>query len=162
MKLRLLALSTMVLALAGMPDRIAAATMYKWVDENGTVHYSENPPAGVDAAPVRNKNLTAVPVVTRKPPEAAPESVDGEPEVPEKSIAQQRREERAEARQKARQQRAEIEAQCQAMRQQLSWVEPNPRVIIQDADGTTRRMDDDERVKLVNEAKEFLANNDCD
>ncbi len=45
------------------------------------------------------------------------------------------------------------------MRKQKAWVEPSPRVLVQDEDGTTRRLEDDEREQILKEADDFLAAN---
>lgn len=163
MKRMLLPLIALSLALTCLAEPADAAVMYKWVDENGTVHYGERPPTGVDATPVSGEKLSTVSVPTPAPaPEAATGVEPGaEPEEEKKSIGQQRREERAVARALAEAEQRQLDVNCEAMRQQLAWVEPNPRVLVQDPDGTTRRMDDDERMALVKQAKDFIEKNDC-
>jgi len=52
-----------------------------------------------------------------------------------------------------------VEQKCEAMRQQLEWTEPRPRVIVSTPDGGTRRLSDDERLALVDEAKTYIAEN---
>lgn len=148
------------LGLAAAPDPLGAATIYRWVDKDGTVHFGEQPPEGVEARPVEGSISTVN--VPQRPQPVAVDSSGGAGEEAPKSLAQQRREERAEAHSKAREEESQRQLKCQAMREQLAWTEPNPRVIVQDADGTTRRMDDAERLELVNEAKDYLANNDCE
>ena len=45
------------------------------------------------------------------------------------------------------------------MREQLAEIEPHSRVIVKDEDGNVRRMEDQERVDLVEESKAFIAEN---
>jgi len=156
-----LALLVLALGLALAPEPLGAATIYRWVDENGTVHFGERPPEGVEARPMAG-SISMVPVPKSAQPAPAADGTETAEGESLHSIAAQRREERATARATAEADQAQRQVKCQSMQQQLSWAEPNPRVIVQDADGTTRRLDDDERMKLVNEAKDFLANNDCD
>lgn len=130
---------------------LGAEELYKWVDENGTVHYGAVPPEGVDAVPV-SVDLEPGPVTDPYPKTQA----DGEGEP---SIAEQRRQARAERIAQNREESARIEAECAAQRSILERLEPRPNVIIQNPDGSTSRMDDAERMKLINEAKDFIAKN---
>ena len=50
------ALATM--ALAGAAH---AVDIYKWVDDNGTTHYSDVKPAGVKAQPIRDVGISVIP-----------------------------------------------------------------------------------------------------
>src|SRR5690348_7053544 len=50
------ALATM--ALAGAAH---AVDIYKWVDDNGTTHYSDVKPAGVKAQPMRDVGISVIP-----------------------------------------------------------------------------------------------------
>jgi hypothetical protein len=47
------------------------------------------------------------------------------------------------------------------MRRQKAFVEPSPRVLVDDGSGGTRRLDDNEREQMLNEANAYLAEN-CD
>lgn len=148
----------LALALAIVPGGTDAATMYRWTDENGTVHFGDAPPDGVDATPV---NVDSPMVGTVAPePAPAPDGEDAGQATQELSIADQRRQERALARAERTAERQQVELKCEAMRQQLDWAEPRPRVIVQTPDGP-QRMDDDERLALVDEAKTYIAEN-CD
>lgn len=128
---------------------VQAADLYKWVDENGTVHFGENPPPGVKAVPV---SVDLEPAPAKDPyPDA---SSDGEP-----SAAEQQRQARAERRQAQREEAERIAAQCAQQQQVLDQLEPRPNVLVQNEDGTTTRMNDDERLRRIEEARSFIRNN---
>ncbi len=127
-----------------------AGTLYKWKDKDGTVHFGETPPPGVEAVPL-NVNLEPDPVQDPYPDPPVDEAQPGS--------AEQQRNARAEARAQARQERERIEEQCQTQRGILEQLEPRPNVLIQNPDGTTTRMDDQERLRLIDEAKAFIRDN---
>jgi hypothetical protein len=128
-----------------------AGELYKWVDENGTIHYGATPPEGVDAVLV-SVDLEPGPVTDPYPKTQGED--DGE-----LSVAEQRRQARAERVAANREEAARIEAECAAQKSILERLEPRPNVIIQNPDGTSTRMDDAERMKLINDAKAFIAKN---
>jgi len=168
-RVRFLGMMAAGLLLAG--TGMAATEVYRWVDADGVVHFGDRPPEGVDARPV-SVRPNAVPSVAAKP--AGPQAPGGEApaggqapagdaaaagEAPELTFAQQRRKERTERRAERAEEARKLDMQCAAMRKQKEWVEPNPRVLVQDEDGSTRRLEDSERERLLKEASDFLAAN---
>lgn len=147
-------LATLCLMLAGLlafAPPVVAETVYKWVDENGTVHFGERPPEGVESTAVNVSPKSAGLVPERKPDTNA---ADQQP-----SVAQQQRDERGE-KARAMQQEAELmAAACEAQRSQLMRLEPRTRVLVRDPDGSTRMLDDDERLKAIDEARTFIEEN---
>jgi hypothetical protein len=145
----LIACILLLLAAPALADDI-----YRWVDKNGTVHFGSLPPQGVDA-----ELISSVP--------AAPAEAPADPNAPdpafanpaEKSPGQIAREEREARRAEQQKQKADLEPQCVAMRQQVEELEPHTRVIVRDKDGTVRRLEDDQRLKAVADAKAFIADN---
>jgi hypothetical protein len=132
--------------------------MYQWTDENGVVHFSDQRPAGQDVTvhdiePDPAPQDGAAPAQT---PGQSPEESSGEPQ---KSFAQQRREEIAAGRQKAREEAAANEAQCAAWRAEVDQLEPHRRVFFTNEDGETERVDDVERTERVAELKAEIARN---
>jgi hypothetical protein len=153
---------TLGLALALMaPVAQAAHEVYRWVDKAGVVHYGDHPPEGVEATLVGVKPNTVQSVnpepASRKA--TGEEATDAETGEPELSYAEQSRQERAEKRRQAQEEARRLEAECAVMQRQKDWVEPSPRVIVEDEEGNPRRLDDDERLKLLEEAKAFLEEN---
>lgn len=131
-----------------------AEDIYRWVDESGTVHFGERPPEGVDATRVEVRESGAAPQ-----PAPATAQAPADVQTPAKSVAQQRREERAKRREEQQAEQAFLDAKCEAMRQQLAAVEPHVRVIVTTEEGESRRLDDAERLEMIDEAKTFIAEN---
>jgi hypothetical protein len=122
------------------------AEMYKWVDEQGVTHYSQQkPPAGVD-------------VNTVKPPP----KVDTESAVRALEQKQQQFKERGEAEdkkaaaaQKAQQEMALKKSNCEKAKARVTSTQ-RPRVNTVDAEGNSVRLGEAERQKRLDEARKAL------
>lgn len=133
-----------ILAAALACAGVAEAAMYKWVDENGQTHYTqERPPPGV-------KGTTVEP-----PPEPPSAATSRE----ESQKFQERLEDRLEARDEGRKKAADDAAhaaekasRCEAARQRLEKAQ-RPRTNFVEADGTQRRATDEEREEQVRQAE---------
>jgi hypothetical protein len=138
------------LALA-VVDALADDEIYRWVDENGTVHFDKRPPANTDAKQV-DLQLHQTGVV---PSDPTPDQ-QAEPQV---SYAQQQRDER-EKRWEENAKKQEIsDAECAQRHKILSELEWTPRVMVEYEDGTVEQMDDNVRVETLDEAKAYIAAN---
>ena len=140
------------------PQSAAGEEVYRWVDDNGVVHFGDRPPQQKEAEVIS---------LPQSPGISSGSSSDPDPvnpadaQVPQPSIAQQARDARAEAR-REREAKAEATAEnCNAARQAVSQLEPSPRVNVTHEDGTVTRMDDDDRLEKLAEAKAFVAEH-CD
>lgn len=131
---------------------MAEEEVYRWVDENGVVHFGNRPDSNVDAEIVKLKKS---PAHTATAPEPPSETMEEQ----EPSYAQQLRDERALRKKEAAEKRKVVEAECDYHRQRLAKLEPTTRVIIHKEDGSVERMDDNERVKKVRESKDFISKN---
>lgn len=165
MKTRLVLL-LLIAGLAGMAARNidAANVIYRWTDENGAVVFGDTPPKGVEAVPVNVRPNTVQSVQPKRPmaepdPSDGESASDGESGEPPMSLAEQRRQERAQSRQAAAEETRITEANCNTMRQQKAAVEPSTRVMVDDGEGGSRRLEDNERLQLLNEADAYLAEN---
>jgi hypothetical protein len=151
-------LLVLVMTLAGSAG---ATEVYTWTDENGVVHYSDSPRASgqMEALEVEeiyrpgSSDAYALPADSA----ASPPSAGAEPDTA--SVAQQRREEIAKGRAERRAEQAETEQLCARHRQRLEQMEPARRVMYTDEQGETVRMDDDQRMALIDESKAFLRKN---
>jgi hypothetical protein len=139
----------------------SATEVYTWKDENGVVHYSDSPrasgqmealeveeiyrPGSTDAYAAPADSTASVPAAGTEPDTA--------------SAAQQRREEIAKGRTERRAEQAETEQLCARHRQRLEQMEPARRVMYTDEQGESVRMDDDQRMALIDESKAFLRKN---
>jgi hypothetical protein len=151
------------LALTACPA-VTAAEVYTWTDENGVVHFSDAPPESGESARLeveeiyRPGSVEAQPTPSDAPAEAAEHG--GEPEAePPLTAAQQRREQILRDRAERQEEATETERLCGLHRQRLEQMEPARRVFYTDESGESVRMDDDRRMALIDESKQFLADN---
>lgn len=141
-----------------------ASEVYTWTDESGTVHYSDTPRASgaMEALEVdeiyRPGSSDAYPPPANTTAPAPDMAADEESSVP-LSAAEQRRQSIAEERSERREAQAETERLCTLHRQRLEQMEPARRVFYTDDSGESVRMDDDQRMALIEESKAFLAEN---
>jgi hypothetical protein len=148
---------------AGAP--LAATEMYTWTDENGVRHYSDKPrtngPMETVETPEAYRPGSADAYPAPAEPEAGSEAAEGAPEAPQ-SAAAARREQLAQQREERREAQAETERLCAQHRQRLEQMEPSRRVFYTDDAGETVRMDDEQRVALVEESRAFVEKNCAD
>ena len=144
-------ISTLVLSAT---DAIAEDEIYRWVDENGVVHFGDRPDgqAGVEKIDVQENQSSSAQA------SSAPVSTDANQQP---SYAQQQRDERAKKRREAAEKEQAIAAGCQQRRQLVAQLEPSTRVMVRLEDGTVTRLDDNERLESLAEAKAYIAGN-CD
>ena len=132
-----------ILLLGALPG-VAAAAVYKWVDENGQVQYTQTPPPG------------GVEATELKPP-PGPADEDGAIERQEtlQKALDERRESRDESARKAGEdadyarQKAE---RCEAAKHRLQQAE-YPRTNFIEPDGSERRATEEERQQQTQEAQ---------
>ncbi|MDX2418729.1 MAG: DUF4124 domain-containing protein [Xanthomonadales bacterium] len=137
-----------------VPETGAQDEIYRWVDENGVVHFGDRPDSQGSAEIVAvqkdvNSNNQDAP---QSEPSASGQQPDAAP-----SYAQQVRDERAERLTKAAAVKKETEAACEKVSQYLAAIEPSTRVMVTGEDGTVTRMDGEVRAQKVAESKAFLA-----
>ena len=146
---------TIVLLVLGISSNMVLAKeeIYRWVDKDGVVHFSNRADATADAEPVD----------IRKSPEYSPvePQQSSDPAGQSPSYAQQRRDERSQKKKEMAERRAELDKECALNRELLAKLEPMPRVLVEKEDGTVVRMDDNDRIEQVNKSKDFIAKN-CD
>lgn len=139
------AIAALMLALA-LP---AMAQTYRWVDENGQVHYSQTPPKGQDAARVAPPPGPASAPNQDSINQALKESVESAPK------------EKAKAEEEARL-RSEREARCRQSREHLERLDTYPaqRLLTTDAEGNTTRASEDDVAKRRAELERSVSS-DC-
>lgn len=150
----LLPLITGTLAIA-VPDSPGADEIYRWVDDDGIVHFTDS------AEGVPDAEIIDIRSTPPKQSQSLVVAAEGKAtsEAPAESYAQQRRDERTEARRQAAEERQQIEANCQDARERIATLEPSPRVQIKGEDGTITRLDDDKRLELLDDAKSYIGRN---
>lgn len=137
-------------------DAMAAEEIYRWVDENGIVHFGDLPP--------ENSNAELLSVQQREssdtPSTSGSAAVELDPLAqPQPSLAQQLRDERALKRKEFEENKKMKEEACAQRRSIVTQLEPSTRVMVKLEDGTVTRMDDDLRLETLNEAKNYIAEN---
>lgn len=133
------------IALTGFAFSASAAAVHKWVDENGKVHYSDQPPPGKT-----NSQKTDIPV---RPALPAP---------PSKSLADKEmefRKRRMEAEEtRIKQEKAEMEARsrqqnCDLALGRLNALQAGGRIVRFNAQGEREFLGDDERPREIAAAR---------
>ena len=135
-----------------------SSSVYTWTDENGVVHFSDSPRQDGKAEQIRVEGAykpgtsDAYPDPSATAPESGGEAAEEAP----KSAAQQRREQLAKSRDERREAEAEARKQCGQHRQRLIRMEPARRVLYVNEEGEEVRMDDDERMRLIEESRAYV------
>lgn len=125
----------------------ASAALNKWVDSEGKVHYSDQPPPpNVKSETLRVGPAPAVAAPPAAAPSAAPDSAEREAELKRKQQAEKEAADRAALEQANR----EIErTNCENARQSLRTLEAGGRLAEYDASGEMRYVEDDEREQRI-------------
>jgi hypothetical protein len=175
-RLRLLGLYLVLLMTAAVAWAAPArgTEVYTWTDEDGVVHYSDAPNADratkivkieevsrpasaeADSDPAQDATATAADLDADMDAD-----LDADPDEPPKTPAQERREKMARERAERRTAQAETDRLCALHGQRLTSMEPARRVFYTDERGESVRLDDDRRLELIEESREFL-NENCD
>ena len=137
--------ATLGLALCAVAPAAAQSKVYKWTDENGVVHFSKTPPPKGDSEQIRLRS--DIPTPPAEAPEATAASGDeelfAESNQPDNSGVEEDNRERA----------------CQKGRNMLQQIEPRPRVFKVDAEGNRTYLSDQERLDLLEQARQLIADN---
>lgn len=146
------------LALCALP-LLMGASVYRWVDEDGVVNYTQMKPEGIDAELVSAD--TGQRVSTAEPPVQTPDAdraVDGKQALTDNQESMLADLRAAEA---ARQEEiAKVrEANCRQARDVLERITSRGRVRIRADDGSERVMPEDERQERIAEAQRGVAAN---
>jgi hypothetical protein len=147
-------LLTLALLLAALP---AQAVLYKWVDQNGKVHYSDQPPP--DSA--KQSNVMNVPRPATSAPAPAGETANTAPKGPKSAAEQEmefrkRRLEAAEAeakQQKDAQAADEKKRNCSQATNRVTALEAGGRISKYGPNGETIYLSDDQIASELSEAR---------
>ncbi|CAN5897544.1 DUF4124 domain-containing protein [soil metagenome] len=122
------------------------AEVYKWVDDQGQVQYSQSPPPGRPA-----QTIKPPPKVDSK---SARETL--EQQLKDAEIRSDKQQEQAEADQKTQEQGDERKAACEAARERLTKLEGKPRILQYAEDGSSKRLTEEERQTAIAEARKKI------
>jgi len=139
-----------------------AKEVYTWTDKDGIVHYSDTPPdrgtsEKMEIEDAHNPGTAS----TYTAPEKSTDGTSGTVEAGESpaSAAQKRREQIRERQEERQEAKAEAEKMCARHQQRLAQMEPARRVFYTNEKGESVRMDDELRMGLIGESKEYIAKN---
>jgi len=176
---RLFLLAAGLLAVAG-PAYSQGNEIYTWTDENGVVHYVDTVPDNPDAQKVEAPEAympgstgaypdgqpadsaaanspASVQVSDGANPPDGQSSQNGGGQEENLSYAEQKRQQIARNREERLKREEERSQQCERARAEVATLEPTRRVYFTNDEGETERMDDEVRVKMVEEAKARVA-----
>lgn len=141
MKQFLAFLLTAAVAFGALADEV-----YKWVDENGTTHFSPQPPTDRPYEVITPSAGRVGTVDPTAPPANRDDSTDtsGElPDLPEIEVREPDPE--------------EVARRCEQARENLFWLTERRRVSVRDEEtGEETWLDDDERLDMIDETEAFL------
>lgn len=123
-------------------------TMYKWVDEKGTTHFSEHPP------PDAKTEKKATKVTPRVTPPASPGAYDPNAWKAKESEARKRRVDSGVREKSETQDREKRAATCDRARSRLTFLQNSHRIFRDNPDGTRTYMDDSQRDAEVARARQ--------
>jgi len=138
-----------------------AQSVYTWKDAQGVVHYTDTPPDNPNAVEMPATEAYRPGSTGAYPQADAAVTEDGKDPVAVESAADQQRKQLDEARKKSQAKQAERARLCAKAREQLEAIEPSRRVFFTNDKGQTERLDDEQRVAMVEQAKAQIAQN-CD
>lgn len=133
-------------------DAIASDSVYRWVDEDGNVHFGDRPPEQVDAEKIN---------VQTSPGSAGQPTADttSEKTPPQPSYAQKQREERAQKRRENAEKQQSIAKGCEQRLATKAQLEPSTRVMVTTEDGEVYRMDDNDRLEELAKLNVYISEN---
>jgi hypothetical protein len=138
-----------VALLAALPA--AAQTMYKWVDEKGVTHFSENPP------PDEKTEKKATKVTPKVTPPSNPAAYDANAWKGKDAEARKRGVERGQQAQAEARDDAKRADQCERARNRLSMLQTTAPIFKTNPDGSRTYMEDKTRESELARAKEVEA-----
>ncbi len=139
-------LAVMVVGLTLQPDASAEEqTIYKWLDEEGVVNYTARPPEDVD--------YEEVGIETREPVETEPGSDETRPA--QDSAAESTPPEQPEMA-RSEPDPEVVAERCAQARSNIENLNQYQNVTVRGDDGEQRRISDEERTRMIEEAQAFI------
>lgn len=146
----LVALGVALGAAPGIATPVAAGEYYKWIDGEGVVHFTRQPPQGRQAEVVETPDGVAAP---SEPPDPVDEAQrEGRGQAEEKLERQRREQQRVEAERAAMRRH-----NCQWARERLQFMTTNNQINIRSEDGSSRTIGEDERQRRMQRLRRVIA-----
>lgn len=127
------------IAIAAFSLSASADQVYRWVDKDGRVHYSQTPPSstGVNA---QTLNIN--------PPPPDPTTLQNDQKMAQQNQDRDKQAEDAQKKdQQAQQEQAQRQKECDYLQQRLQVLQQSARVATVDAQGNKTYVSDDDRAK---------------
>jgi hypothetical protein len=123
-------------------ELVEAQTYYKWTDENGTTHFTAEPPVDRDYESIDTSgNVIST---TRLEPPAMP------------SADQQATGAESQTPREAEPDPEVVEARCNEARERLFWLQSNRRIVVEDDQGNEQFIDAERQQALIEENRALL------
>jgi len=135
------------------PQLAAQEEIYRWVDDDGVVHFGDRPPEQAEVETI------SIPQNVSQPSTGSDPYSQYEADETKPKTVQQMRDERAEVRQEKEAEAKAMAKSCEKAREVVSQLEPSPRVMVTHEDGTVTRMNDNDRLETLGKAKTFITEN---
>ncbi len=139
----------LVLTLTGSQ---AVAEIYKWIDHNGNIVYSQTPPPA-DASSLKTPEITSSPDNGGTASKTVEEIISSEKEA--RSRREARQQQKKDARQKAARQK-QLQQSCRQLRKNFETLKSEGRLYIRESDGNDRFLNERERSQKMQEAEENI------
>lgn len=133
----------------GLPGIASAADVYRWVDDEGVVHFTQNPPNDRDSVKVDAANPPA------DDPETQRERIEQLNEDTTTEIYKRRLEREAKAEERAR--TAQLAERCAELRDKRNKLANSPKVRARTDDGSYRVLPYEERQQKLAEYDRMIA-----
>jgi len=138
-----------------IPMTAFAGQVYEWKDASGKTHYSDRPPAGVEAKPTRIN--TGAPRSSATPSDAPPPQTWAEKLKQMNEQQAERQEAEATAKKKTEEEKRRQEA-CDEAKRQKTLLESGQRVRRVNADGEREVLDDAGRAEEIARIESTITN----
>lgn len=129
-------------------SNLVHAQIYKWVDENGQINYTQQPPTSGDAEVV---NVPPPPPVDTEQAQQEIDQLIEQQETAEETEAEAQQEA-----EEAAQKQAVLEENCRIAQQNYTQYENNPGRRVMDEEGNVTRLSEDERQQKLQELQEQI------
>lgn len=121
------------------------ATIYKWTDSQGQVHFASQPPVGYDSERITTRSAN-----TRFFSEPAKTQDTGQ------DVSESQKEIDARVKREVAREQAELQAFCTDMRTRLAQLKNNPRLLAE-IDGEMVRLSEEERQRRIRETEDKIS-----
>ncbi len=139
----------------------ASAQLYRWVDKDGRVRYSDTPPPGVKATTLQPPSGAAAPAAPA-PGDAAAKDAKKGPLTPAEQEAEYRKRQLGAQKAREKEEQAGRDAQakqenCARAKETLAGLESGQRIARTDASGERYYVDDDQRAAEIAKARQSVS-----